>query len=64
MSDFLLGQGEPVTVVAPDMGDAELTAMALCMNALRQLDANGAARVAQYIAERHPFFALDAARQA
>lgn len=35
--------------------DAELTAMAFCLLALRDLDANAAARVASYVAERHPF---------
>lgn len=34
--------------------DPELTAIAVCMTALRDLDANAAARVARYLVERHP----------
>jgi hypothetical protein len=45
-----------ITVIERD--DAELTAIAACMTALRDLDANAAARVAAYVAERHPSVAL------
>lgn len=34
--------------------DPELVAIAVCMTALRDLDANAAARVAAFVAERHP----------
>lgn len=48
-------------LLALEREDPELVAIAQCMTALRDLNVEAAARVASYVAERHPFYAMSTA---
>jgi hypothetical protein len=51
--------GDDRAVIITSLGDAELDAVKICMDALRDLDRKAAARAAAYVAERYKLGILE-----